>query len=529
MHPVAPAIAAGEGAVTMPQSRRAFLGAVAGASAALVGLSCKGGPRIAGTFADDGGAAGHLIRDGATLAKPRERRRVPLVIVGGGIAGLSAAWWCERQGMRDFVVLELEAEAGGNARAGRNDIGAFPWGAHYVPVPGKRATLARALFEDLGVLRDGTWDERSLCYAPQERLFWRGRWHEGFESFLLDAPAGRAEWSRFSERLAELRAGGGFTVPLSIGAPASSPLDSVTFSDWLEREGFRSPALRWYADYACRDDYGTRAVDTSAWAGLHYFAAREHEELGPLTWPSGNGWIVERPLERVGDRVRTGAAVRRVTLSGSRAVVRTATAEYRADAVIWAAPIFLAAHMVQGFPSTADVTYAPWLVANCVLDRWPEDHGAPAAWDNTIVGSPGLGYVVSTHQQVARAGDRSVWTYYRSIPGVTPAAARRYLLRTPWHDWADLVLDDLEQAHPDIRSCVSRLDLRRYGHAMARPVPGFLDARWRRTLQSSRGPVWYGHADLGGISIFEEAQDRGVSAARKALDRLAGAYGASGA
>ena len=508
--------------MTDGHSRRAFLGAVAGASAALVGLSCKGGPRLVGGFADDGGAVGHALRDNAPLGAPRERRRIPLVIVGGGIAGLSAAWWCERQGMHDYVVLELEAEAGGNARSGRNDVGPYPWGAHYVPVPGKRATLARALFEDLGILRDGVWDERSLCFSPQERLFWRGRWHEGFEPFLLDTPSGRAESSRFMQHVAAFRASGEFTVPLSLGAPAASALDTVTFAAWLEREGFRSPALRWYADYACRDDYGTRATETSAWAGLHYFAAREHNDPGPLTWPAGNGWIVERLLDRVGQRVQTGTTVRHVAASGGGAIVRTATTEYRADAVVWAAPLFVAARAVEGFTPAVDVTYAPWLVANCVIERAPAIRGAPTAWDNTIVDSPGLGYVVSTHQQVARPGERSVWTYYRSIPGVAPSAARRFLSQTSWAGLAELVLTDLEQAHADIRACVSRVDIRRYAHAMARPVPGFLGAPWRRALLDSRGPIWYGHADLGGISVFEEAQDRGVTAVRGALSRLGG-------
>ena len=507
-------------AMTPHPSRRAFVASLAGASAALVGLSCKSGPVITGGFADDGGAAGHLLRSGTAPGPVRERVRLPLVIIGGGIAGLSAAWWCERAGMRDYVVLELESDAGGNSRSGRAETGEFPWGAHYIPVPNRRASLVRLLFEELGVLRDGRWDERALCFSPQERLFWRGRWHEGFEPFLLDAPDGRAEWPRFTAQLDALRATGEFTVPLAAGAPASSPLDTVTFAQWLDREGYRSAAVRWYADYACRDDYGTGARETSAFAGLHYFAAREHDEQGPLTWPAGNGWVVQRLLDRVGARVRTGAAALQVTTSARGAVVRTATSEFVADAVVWAAPIFLAPRVIAGFNAPLDVSYAPWLVANCVIERAPRDVGAAPAWDNAIVESPGLGYVVSTHQQVAAVGSRSVWTYYRSFPEADPRAARSELSRRTWGEWAELILTDLERAHSDIRACVSRIDMRRYGHAMARPIPGFLSAPWRRTLSRSTGPVWYGHADMGGISIFEEAQDRGVRAAQGALARL---------
>ena len=51
---------------------------------------------------------------------------------------------------------------------------------------------------------------------------------------------------------------------------------------WMESNRFTSPYLNWYVNYACRDDYGALATDTSAWAGIHYFASREPEEKGPL-------------------------------------------------------------------------------------------------------------------------------------------------------------------------------------------------------------------------------------------------------
>ena len=42
--------------------------------------------------------------------------------------------------------------------------------------------------------------------------------------------------------------------------------------------------------YGMRDDYGTALNATSAWAALHYFAARDAEER--FEWPEGNGHIV---------------------------------------------------------------------------------------------------------------------------------------------------------------------------------------------------------------------------------------------
>jgi NADPH-dependent 2,4-dienoyl-CoA reductase/sulfur reductase-like enzyme len=151
-------------------TRRSFV-----ASVTLLGVTRKARPAIVGGFVNDSHVVGHQLRDGTLASLPREARRVSVAVVGGGIAGLSAAWRLRKRGVHDFVVLEMEADAGGNARAGRNDVSAYPWAAHYVPVPGPRTSLVRELFEELGVLRDGEWDERHLCHAPQERLFIHGR------------------------------------------------------------------------------------------------------------------------------------------------------------------------------------------------------------------------------------------------------------------------------------------------------------------------------------------------------------------
>src|SRR5262249_15786463 len=101
-------------------------------AAALVGLSIKGDRPVAGAFVNDDAAAGHLIRDRVGMGPAARTARVPIAIVGGGIAGLSAAWRLQKKGFDQFVVLEMSANAGGNSRSGQNETSAYPWGAHYV-------------------------------------------------------------------------------------------------------------------------------------------------------------------------------------------------------------------------------------------------------------------------------------------------------------------------------------------------------------------------------------------------------------
>jgi glycine/D-amino acid oxidase-like deaminating enzyme len=490
-------------------TRRQFL------SAALA-LPGKAAKNITGSFVNESHVTGHRLRDRTLTRAPKHTVRKPVVIVGGGVAGLSAAWRLEKRGFRDFVILEMEKQAGGNSRFGENEISAYPWAAHYLPVPNQTSTLVRELMTELGVLDNGQWDERYLCFTPQERLFIHGRWQEGIVPEVGATARDREDFRRFDDLMAGFRQSGQFTIPMEIGAKPSD-LDGLSMRDWMIRQKLTSPYLHWYADYACRDDYGAHSSETSAWAGIHYFAAREHEDKGPLTWPEGNGWIVRRLLSKLAPYVITESPVIRISSDGR--TVATGDTLYRTDAIIFAAPSFLGRYLLDGAPALA-LEYSPWITANLTLDRIPRDKRSEPAWDNVIYDSLSLGYVVATHMSLRTHVERTVWTWYHALASGSPAENRRLLLAKDWSYWKEFILNDLARAHPDIRDCVSRIDVMRMGHAMVRPTPGsiFSAARARAIRGSER--VIYANSDLSGFSIFEEAQYRGVTAADRALRLL---------
>jgi hypothetical protein len=501
-------------------SRREFL---ACGSAALIGLSLKSEKQLAGSFVNESAAAGHLLRDRASFSPPTRTVKIPVVIVGGGISGLSAAWRLQKSDFHDFVLLEMNERAGGNARWGENEITAYPWAAHYVPVPGPQATYVRELFTDLGVLKDGQWEERYLAFAPQERLFLYGRWQEGIEPAIGLTPKDREQFQRLAETFAKYRSTGAFTIPLEIGySNKFAGLDRISFADWLKSQGFDSRLVNWYMNYACRDDYGALVQDTSAWAGVHYFSSREAEEKGPLTWPEGNGWITKRLLERVGEHVRTGQMVHRVAPSQRGVSVFAGDTEYQAEFVIFSAPTFLAPYIVEGFEPLTNFVYSPWLTANLTLERLPESRGAEPAWDTVFMDSPTLGYVDAMHQSVRSHIDRTVWTFYWALADGAPSQNRALLLEKDWSYWKEAILRDLERVHWDIRQCVSRIDVMRMGHAMVRPTVGAIFSAERAGLKRRDGRILFANSDLSGISIFEEAQFHGVEAAQAALRHLSG-------
>lgn len=507
---------------------------------------------------------GHRLVQGG-FPTPEEIIQIPVLIIGAGIAGLSAAWRLRREGwVNRFLILELENQPGGNSRYGENAISRYPLGAHYLPLPNQESRAVRALLADLGVLKGDPlaempeYDERYLCHAPQERLYRLGVWQEGLIPRLGVPKAELEQQARFFARMENFRTARdsrhqrAFALPMaySSDAPEWAALDKLSMHDWMRAQGFDAPSLNWYVNYACRDDYGTDYRLTSAWAGIHYFACRTgrgSQGAGDtvLTAPEGNGWLVQGLLAQITRAqrpdepqpysmlapLRTGEAVYALTQSPQGCQVdvwnqaRQCSLRYQAEHVVWAAPLHLLPRLAHGLPAElvaaiANISHAPWLVANLSLQAPPAPGaGGSLAWDNVLQDSPGLGYVLSTQQQIRRASGSgpTVLTYYRPLPEHDPSTARQLLLNTPREVWAEAILADLSRAHHDIRALTTRLDIFRHGHAMARPLPGFRDEACQRCLAAGWGRVRLAHADVSGLSLFEEANYQGVRAAEEVL------------
>jgi len=523
--------------------RRDFLAA---SGLTLLGCTAKAGrPLPPGELLGPNANLGHHMRDGAAFPAATRTRRVETLIVGGGMAGLSCAWWLKRHGYEDFALLEMEPETGGNARSGQNAVSAYPWGAHYVPIPGPQAVEFRALLAELGVLRGDPsasrpeYDEHALCFAPQERLYLNGHWQEGLlPQHGIDAGE-RAQQRRFLAAMAEIKAQRSpsalpaFNIPSMRAMPPDRALDRLSMHDWLHQQGFDAPSLHWWVNYGLRDDFGTDYRQVSAWAGLHYYGCRHGEAANAepdavLTWPAGNGWLAGHLTRIAGAQVVRNQLVWQIDADDHGAQVDAydpqtgQTTRYAARRVVWAGPAKFLGHVWRGIPApwraaVGKQDHAPWLVANLTLHEPPQEHGrVPLCWDNVLYNQPGLGYVVATHQRLDTQRQDTVLTYYRPLTEWAPSQARQHLSTTPREAWATQILAELGTAHPDLAALTQRLDVWRWGHAMVRPVVGMLDGRLD-ALRQPAGPILIAHADLSGMSLAEEAHYWGVRAARWAL------------
>jgi hypothetical protein len=548
----------------MPLPRRQFLAqASAGLAGTLLASLVGSVPgctparaAVQGQLRGAGHALGHLLRTPGKIPAPTRTEEVDTVIIGGGVSGLAARRALHRLAPeRTTLLLELEPATGGNAASGHNARTAYPWGAHYLPLPDVRDTELLAFLQQASVLTGygptglPIYDETMLCHDPAERLLLHGHWQAGLVPEVGVPEADRAELARFLAEMERLRRATGsdgqelFRLPLAWSSvdAATRQLDTETMADWLARHGYRSEYLRWYLDYSYRDDFGVPAAQLSAWAGLHYFAARKGRAHNAppdavLTWPQGNHFLAEGLRAQGGPgRIQTQALVWELAEApAGRVAVQVYDARTHqsttvlARHAIMATPWHVAKHLLptpEASPALAPL-HAPWLVANLTVANYPGGPGQPLCWDNVRYGSPALGYIDAEHQALRgfeADGLRSL-TFYWALPTdpADPAAARRRALGSTYADWLTLVLTELELMHPGLAAQVTAADLWVWGHGMVAPTPGYVwgAARAQAARPGLGDRVHLAHTDLSGVSLFEEAFHQGERAAQAVL-RLA--------
>ena len=531
-------------------SRRTFLkkGSQAAASSLIAPalVSCSTSKALTGSIQTPNFKLGHTLREKKNNA-PTEFQVNDVVIVGGGIAGLSAARWFTKNNV-DFKLLELENSVGGNSRGDNNSISAYPLGAHYLPLPNANNHQLLEFLQEVGLVigyQNGMpiYAEEHLCFDPKERLFINHHWQEGLIPHEGVPKADRDQIQNFLGRMHEFKqakgADGRFVFDLPIDESSRDPeflkLDTITMSEYLKESGFNSPYLLWYVNYCCLDDYGSTIHDTSALAGIHYFASRKGaaanaESDDVLTWPEGNYWLVKELAKPSQPKIQSQVLVLSVKLDGNSVLVdwfdsvKNTIVQTKAKAVIMATPQFVNQYMVQAERKfdVKSFQYAPWMVANLTVSgTLDERRGEPLCWDNVIYGRDSLGYVHAGHQQLTMPKEKTVLTFYRALTTDHAAAQRKQMQETTWETWSQSVFQDLQFAHPNIQKQTENLDVFLWGHGMIKPTPDFIWGNNRSlAAQSIDNKIFFAHSDLGGVSVFEEAFAQGIRAAQTVLHKV---------
>jgi hypothetical protein len=429
-------------------------------------------------------------------------------------------------------------------------VSAYPWGAHYIPIPNNDLAEYLAFLQECNVITGynemglPVYNEYHLCFAPEERLYINGIWQHGLVPHTGVPNDEQQQINRFLQQMETFRYAKGndgkdaFAIPVNNSSTDAQylQLDQITMKAWLQQNGYTSGYLHWYCNYCTRDDFGTRYDEVSAWAGIHYFAGRkgkaanaEHQDV--LTWPQGNAWLARQLQKDYKEQVKVNSFVVGVeeTAKGVDVVYLDVPSrqlkKITAQKCIVAAPQFVTQRLVKQ-PGRQHLihqhfSYSPWMVANITVKDLTERQGEGLCWDNVIYDSESLGYVEATHQLLQQHMPDKVLTYYLPLTKSDAVTERKKALDLKHADWTQLIMRDLQKVHSNIHEAVQQIDVMLWGHAMIKPVVNFIHNAVRHEVaQPVNDRIFFAHTDLAGISIFEEGFYQGIQAASAVIASL---------
>ena len=428
-----------------------------------------------------------------------------VVVIGGGIAGLSAAW---RLRHRDVLLLEAGDRLGGRMRSDARGDYWLNYGAHLFPGPGS--------------LVDGMAHECGLETVPVTG---------GMMGLALGSTVlvdGRVETYPFRlplsirDRIAFVKAG--VKVQRAVARyrrlePRHDFEDDRTFGEFL---GPLPPAV--HAIFSCAAHRATAELDQlSAGCGIGLFA---------LVW-GGKGSLIARNLRggagrlpaalgrELGDRARTRCRVHAIRPDGAALVVHAVGEEIRARQVIVAAQAPCAAPLVAPIAEQAAVALAQLTYGSFVSVALETNETTAMPYDDVYaIATPGRVFDMFTNQAHAlRAGGaRRPGGSLMLFAGARPAAA---LMRERDDVIVERFVADLHDLFPQTRRVIADATVHRWelGNVYAHPGRGRLQPALDGALGTHQNVHLAGDyfAELGNM---EAAARTGLAAAERVDARI---------
>jgi monoamine oxidase len=296
-----------------------------------------------------GAAAGVVPRSAA--AARRRTRRADVVVVGAGLAGLTAAREVRRAG-RSVLVLEAARRAGG--RVWSHPLGGGEVSERGGTFVGPTQDHMINLAKDYGIDTFPTYNEgNNVAYIDGDRVEWSDT---GPTGTAPPDPAILPELAATVALLDEMSK----EVPVDAPWQAAKALeyDGQTLETWI-RDNSATPRFRNLVPLATRPIFGTEPRDLSLLFVLFYIAASGDEtHVGTFErnfntrdgaqmfrFEGSTGAVVERMARELGRRLLLRRPVRRIVQGRGGVRVETDKLSVRAKRVIVAVPPALAARI----------------------------------------------------------------------------------------------------------------------------------------------------------------------------------------
>lgn len=450
-------------------------------------------------------------QDGA-LSVTEDGHMHDVVIIGGGIGGLSAAW---RLRDRDVLLLEAGDRPGGRLRSEERGPYWLNFGAHLF---GEASSPAGALADELGLEARPIPGDR-MGIAMKGRLVAGGR----SETFPLRLPLDLG--SRLSFVRMGLKLRGGVMQLLKVQAPvagegpAERRMRQLAFANAQTLEAYVGGLTPQVAGML-RTITERTAADPSEMAagyGLTSFAQVWSKHSFGRNLYGGSSRLPQAIAAALGHRLRLSADVTHVEQTGDAVEIRYrhGGTEHRVMArhAIVATPAPVSARIMRGLPSdTQDalgkVRYGPFLsVAVLTGER------GPMPWDgNYAIATPGLSFGVFFNQaSTLRVGPRQPGGSLMLFRGARGAAE---LMQRPDAEIEALFRSDLERLFPQAVGIVKEMQVQRWPLGAPYSFPG------RAALQPALTRDM-GRLHLAGDYLEFPCMDAAISTATEAAARIA--------
>ncbi len=457
---------------------------------------------------------GHLIRSASTM-KAGETIKKDVLIIGAGIAGLSAACSLKTQ---DILVCELAPRTGGSSSSFQHNGAIFSQGAHYdLAYPNNYGTEVLSLLERLEVIKYNPnkliWDFRDqqhIIPAPIESQC------SVFGVIREDVIEDNALKKQFMDLLKPFE--NEMMMPTRLIKEEYRHLDKLSFLDFIKEGLNPTPELIQSLDYLIKDDFGAGCSEVSALAGIHYFKCRPYDtkSIELFSPPQGNNYFIDKLEEQLKpDQVLTGHLAYSIEKQEEGFSVKVIDIEKKEVKTVEAKQIIYAGqkHGIKHiFPQDAALfeenSYAPWVVINIVLKERVSDD---VFWQNEFLGENAafLGFVDSESQDTK--GQPQVLTAYHCFPQ-SDRNALVDIEKNPQVIVSDTINKISDYLGNDVASVVDKVFVKLMGHAMPIPYPGYLFNDKNQTR--SEKDLVYAGVDNSRLPLLFEAMDSGIQAAQ---------------